>query len=280
MSLTPTFGSSTTSIMNVLTQAALTSAASQESYRFQLVQKLLNAQFQKKVATLQASNDSSAKDNFLKVEISQLGQQKATFSEFQTQYGQNANILSDITAQIIAMQNAVSARDSTAFDGALATANADISYLTVVQGNPAFQLDGVDQLKASGLGVQSSGSYDLSTPGGQSAALSDLQKASDLINQVYAATTGNQTVAGSQSIALDSQISNLNGTLENDQFNQAANVTAQTLKLKTQLTTQVHRLELQFANAQSAGASLQQQQLALQATLEPPPPGTIFSIFG
>ena len=280
MSLTPTFGSSTTSIMNVLTQAALTNAASQESYRFQLVQKLLNAQFQKKIATLQASNDSSARDNFLKVEISQLGQQKATFNQFQSQYGQNANILSDITAQIIAMQNAASAGDSASFDGALATANADISYLTVVQGNPAFQTDGVDQLKANGLGVQSSGSYDLSTPGGQAAALADLQNASALINQVYAVTTGNQTVAGSQSTALDAQISNLNGTLENDQFNQAANVTAQTLKLKTQLTTQVHLLELKFANAQSAGASLQQQQLALQATLEPPPPGTIFSIFG
>jgi hypothetical protein len=280
VSLTPTFGSSTTSIMNVLTQAALTNAASQESYRFQLVQKLLNAQFQKKIANLQASNDTSAKDNFLKVEISQLGQQMATFSRFQSQYGHNANILADITTQIVAMQNAASAGDSATFDGALATANAEISYLTVVQGNPAFQSDGVDQLQASGLGVQSSDSYDLSTPDGQAAALADLQNASALINQVYSVTTINQTVAGSQATALDSQISNLNGTLENDQFNQAANVTTQTLKLKTQLTTQVHLIQLNFANAQTAGASLQQQQLSLQAALEPPPPGTIFSIFG
>ena len=280
MSLTPTFGSSTTSIMNVLTQAALTTAASQESYRFQLVQKLLNAQFLKKIATLKGSNDSSAKDNFLKVEISQLGKQKAAFSQFQSQYGQNANILSDITTQIIAMQNAASAGDSATFDGALATANADVSNLTVVQGHPAFQPDGVDQLKASGLGVQSSGTYDLSTPDGQNAALADLQNASNLINQVYSQTTSNQTIAGSQSTALDSQISSLNGTLENDQFNQAASVTLQTLKLKTQLTTQVHLLELRFANAQNAGASLQQQELAGQAAQEPAAPGTIFSIFG
>ncbi len=279
-SLTPTFGSSTTSIMNVLTQAALTQAASQESYRFNLVQNLLNAQFQKKIAALQASNDTSAKDNFLKVEISQLAQQKATYSTLQKQYGQNANILSDITNQIIAMQNAASAGDSATFDGALATANADVTYLTVVQNNGTMQPDGVAQLQTSGLGVQSSASYDLSTPDGQAAALADLQNASTLVNQVYAATSGNQTVAGSQASALGSQSDTLNSTLENDQFNNAANVTVQTLKLKTQLQTQVHLIQLNFANAQSAGASLQQQQLALQAALEPPPPGTIFSIFG
>ncbi len=279
-SLTPTFGSSTTSIMNVLTQAALTQAASQESYRFNLVQNLLNAQFQKKIAALQASNDTSAKDNFLKVEISQLAQQKATYSTLQKQYGQNANILSDITNQIIAMQNAASAGDSATFDGALATANADVTYLTVVQNNGTMQPDGVAQLQTSGLGVQSSASYDLSTPDGQAAALADLQNASTLVNQVYAATSGNQTVAGSQASALGSQSDTLNSTLEDDQFNNAANVTVQTLKLKTQLQTQVHLIQLNFANAQSAGASLQQQQLALQAALEPPPPGTIFSIFG
>lgn len=280
MSLAPTFGSSTTSIMNVLTQAALMQAASQESYRFQLVQNLLNAQFQKKIAALQASNDSSAKDDFLKVQISQLSQQRATYSKLQTQYGQNANILSDITAQIIAMQNAVSAGDSATFDGALSTANADVTYLSVAQDNGTMQPDGVPQLKLSGLGVQSSASYDLSTPAGQAAAIADLQNASNLINQVYAATTGNQTVAGSQVTALGSQVSTFNSTLENDQFNQAANVTIQTLKLKTQLNTQVHLIQLNFANAQTAGASLQKQQLALQATLAPPPPGTIFSIFG
>jgi len=279
-SLTATFGSSTTSIMNVLTQAALTQAASQESYRFNLVQNLLNAQFQKKVAALQASNNTSAKDNFLKVEISQLGQQKATYGKLQNQYGQNANILSDITKQIIAMQNAASAGDSATFDSALATANGEVTYLTVVQDNGTMQPDGVVQLQASGLGVQSSDSYDLSTPDGQAAALADLQNASALVNQVYNATTGNQTVAGSQVSALGSQANTLNTTLENDQFDQLSNVTLQTLKLKTQLQTQVHLIQLSFANAQSAGASLQQQQLALQAALEPPPPGTIFSIFG
>ncbi len=280
MSLTFTFGSSTTSIMNVLTQASLANAASQESYRFQLVQKLLNTQFQAKVAALKTSSDSSATDNFLKVQISHAAQHKATYSTLHAQYGSNANILADITTQISAMQNAASAGDSATFDGALATANAEVSYLTVVRDNPAFQPDGVAQLKTSGLGVQSSSNYDLSTPEGQASALADLSNASNAINQIYSITTGNQTVAGSLTSALDSQLSNLNGTLENDQFNRAANITVQTLKLKQQLNTQVHLIQLNFANAQTAGASLQQQQLAGQAALEPPPPGTIFSIFG
>jgi len=278
----PTFNNSstTTSIMNVLTQAALNNAAAQESYRFQLIQTQLNNQFQKKIAALQASSDTTAQDDFLKVEISQESQQKATFSNLQTQYGSNANILSDITQQITAMQNAASAGDSATFDGALATANADVSYLAVVQDNPAVQPDGVAQLKTSGLGVNASSSYDLSTTAGQNAALADLLNASNLINQVYSVTTQNQTIAGSQATALDSQISNLQGTLENDQFNQSANVTVQTLKLKTQLNTQTHLIELSFANAQAAGASLQQQELAGQAAQNPPPPGTIFSLFG
>jgi len=280
VSSVPTLSTSTTSIMNVLTQAALNNAAAQESYRFQLVQTQLNNQFQKKIAALKASNDTSAQDDFLKVQISQESQQKATFSALQAQYGANANILADITTQITALQNAASAGDSATFDGALATANADVSFLTVVQDNPAVQPDGVAQLKTGGLGVQPSSSYDLSTTAGQTAALADLQNAANLINQVYSVTTSNQTIAGSAATALDSKISGQDSTVQNDQLNQTAAVALKTLQLKQQLTTQLHLIELSFANAQSAGASLQQQELAGQAALEPAPPGTIFSLFG
>jgi hypothetical protein len=280
VSSVPTLSTSTTSIMNVLTQAALNNAAAQESYRFQLVQTQLNNQFQKKIAALKASNDTSAQDDFLKVQISYESKQKATFNTLQTQYGANANILADITTQITALQNAASAGDSAAFDGALATANADVSYLTVVQDNPAVQPDGVAQLKTGGLGVQSSASYNLSTPAGQTAALAALQNAANLINQAYSVTTSNQTIAGSAATALDSKISGQDSTVQNDQLNQTAAVALKTLQLKQQLTTQLHLIELSFANAQSAGASLQQQQLAGQAALEPAPPGTIFSLFG
>jgi len=276
----PSFGTTTTSIMDVLTQAALDNAAAQESYRFQLVQTQLNNQYQQKIAALQASTDTSSQDDFLKVEISQESQQKATFGTLQTQYGGNANILADITTQITAMQNAASAGDAASFDGALATANADVSYLTVVQDNPAVQPDGVAQLKTGGLGVQSSGTYDLSTSAGQTAALADLQNAANLINQVYSATAINQTIAGSQASALDAQISTQDSTVQNDQLNQTAAVGLKTLQLKQQLTTHLHLIELSFANAQAAGASLQEQEQAGQAALAPPAPGTLLSIFG
>jgi len=279
----PLFSTSTTtttSIMNVLTQAALNNAAQQVSYRFQLVQTQLTNQYQQKITALQASTDTSAQDDFLKVEISAESQQKATFTTLQTQYGANANILADITTQITAMQNAASAGDSATFDGALGTANADVSDLTVVQPNPAVQDDGVIQLKQNGLGVQSSGTYDLTTTAGQNAALADLQNAANAINQVYSVTTSNQTIAGSQATALDSQISNQNSTVENDQLSASATVTLQTLQLKQQLQTQEHLIELEFSNSQSAGASLQQQEANGQAVQNAPAPGSIFSIFG
>jgi hypothetical protein len=280
VSAIPTFDNSTTNIMNVLTQVALSDAAQQESYRFKLVQTQLNNQFQKKIAALKASGDPSAQDDFLKVEISQESQRKAAFTSLQSQYGLNANLLSDITEQIATIQNAASAGDAATFDGALATANAEVSYLAVAPDNPALQPDGVAALKSSGLGVQSSAGYDLSTPAGQSAALADLQNASNLIAQIYSVTASNETIAGSQAAALDSEISQQNTTLQNDQFNRSASITLQTLRLKQQLTTQLHLIELNFANAQSAGASLQKQELAGQAALAPPPPGTIFSLFG
>jgi len=276
----PSLGTSTTGVMNVLTQAALDNAAKQESYRFQLIQTLLNEQFQKKIAALKAGADTSAKDDFLKVQISQESRQKAVFTTLQSQYGTNANLLSDITEQIATMQNAAAAGDSATFDGALATANAEVTYLTVVQDNPAVQPDGVVQLKTSGLGVQSSAGYDLSTAAGQAAALADLQNASDLISQVYSVTSSNQTIAGSQAAALDARISDQTSTVQNDQLNASAAVAVQTLKLKQQLTTQLHLIELSFADAQAPGASLQKQELAGQAALEPPAPGTIFSLFG
>ncbi len=274
------FTGSTTNVMNVLTQTALNNAAQMQSYRFQLIQNLLNAQFQKKIAAVKASTDTSAQDDFLQVQISQESRQKATFTTLQGQYGQNANILADVSAQIAAMQNAASAGDSNGFDTALANANADISYLTVVQSNPTFQDDGVEQLKINGLAVQPSSGYDLSTTDGQNAALADLNNASNLITQISSVTTSNQTIAGSAAAALQAQISTQDNTVQNDKFNQSATVATRTLQLKSQLNTQVHLIELSFANANAPATSLQQQQAAGQAALQPAAPGSILSIFG
>ncbi len=180
--------STTTNIMSVLTQTSLDAATALASQRFQLVQTQMQNQYNTKVAALQAESKPTSSENFLQVEISGLGNQKSTFSTFQSQFGSNVNILGDLSTQIVALQNAVQSGNAAAFDGALGTATADISYLTVVNSNPAFQPDGVTQLKANGLGVKSSSSYDLSTPAGQAAALADLNTAS------HAAASGRAAV--------------------------------------------------------------------------------------
>jgi ribosomal protein S15P/S13E len=269
-----------TSLMNVLTQASLNNSASLAGYRFQLVQNQLNGQFQKKIAALQAASTSSAEQDFLKVKISGLGQQVSTYNTLRTQYGTNANTLGSITAQLSALQNAASAGNSAVFDAALADANTLLSQLIVVNSNPLFQPDGVAQLKLSGLGINPSSSYDLSTGAGQAAALADIANAGARINQTFGATAGNQAVAGSQSQALTSQQSSLNGTLQNEQFDQQSQITLQTLKLKQALNTQTHLIELSLANAQATSKNLQQQQLQGQAAFAAAAPGSIFSIFG
>ncbi|HVM78794.1 MAG TPA: hypothetical protein VMU06_07225 [Stellaceae bacterium] len=266
-------------VMDVLTQSALDNAAKLAQYRFGLVQQRLQDQFNKKVADLKAQATDPAVTNFLQVEISAAGAQKAKFDNLRAQSGTNANILTDLQGQIAALQTAASAGDGAGFDAALANANDDVSGLAVIPADPALQPDGIEQLKSNGLAVKPSAAYGLGTPEGQAAALADLNAAQNLIAQIFQATTGNQTVAGSIAQAADGQRSALNDKLQTIQFNDQTQVALQTLQLKTQFQTQVHLIELSFANSANAAASLQQQQLAQQQLSGPPTPGTIFSLF-
>lgn len=270
---------STTNIMSVLTQTSQAAATAASAKRFQLVQTLLQNQFNTKVAALQAQSAPTASENYLQVQISGLGQQLSTFNTLQTQYGTNSNTLADLTTQLTALQNAAQAGDSATFDGVLGTAQADVDDLVVVNSNPALQDDGVLQLKANELGIGSSSSYDLSTPAGQAQALADITAAQNAVTQCSIMTTTNQTIAGSQATALGSQQSTLDSQLQNEQFNASATATTQILTLKTQLQTNLHLAELQFSNSQAAAQSLEAQQANLQAVLAAPAPGTTLSIF-
>jgi len=266
-------------IMNVLTQSALDNAAKLAQYRFGLVQQRLQDQFNQKVAALKAQTTDTAVTNFLQVQISAAAAQKARFTSLQSQSGANANVLSDLQQQITALQAAATAGDSAGFDDALSDANADVSQLVVIPPDPAMQPDGVAQLKTNGLAIKSSSAYDLGTPEGQAAALADLATAQNQIAQIYVATTGNQTVAGTSAQAAEGQRSTLNDKLQDIEFNDQTQVALQTLQLKQQFQTQVHLIELSFANSTNAATSLQQQQLAQQQIFGPPTPGTIFSLF-
>lgn len=271
--------SSTTNIMNVLTQTSLDASTAASSKRFQLLSTLLQNQFSAKAAALKADSAPTASENFLQVEISGIAQQKSTFNTLQNQYGTNLPLLGDLSAQITALQNAVQAGDSAAFDATLGTANTDIASLTVVQPNPAVQDDGVTALKVNGLGVQSSATYDLSTPAGQAAALADLNTAQQTVSQIGSQTSINQIIASSKFTALSSQYDSLNNTLQNDKFAAQAQAATETLTLKNQLNTRLHLVELQFSNSQAAAKSLENQQNNLQSVLAAPAPGTTLSIF-
>jgi hypothetical protein len=266
-------------VMGVLTQSALDNAARLAQYRFGLVQQLLQAQFTKKVNDLKAAGTDDAQTNFLRVEISAAGKQKALFNGLRVQSGTNANILTDLQGQIGALQTAAAAGDAAGFDAALDNANNDISELLVIPYDPALQPDGIEQLKGNGLGIKSSAEYDLGTPEGQGAALADLDAAQSLIAQIYQTTAGNQTVAGSIANAADTQMSALNDKLQTTAFNEQTQVATKTLQLKLQYNTQVHLIELSFANGQLASQALQQQLTAQQQLLGPAAPGTIFSLF-
>lgn len=266
-------------VMGVLTQSALDSAARLAQYRLALVQQLLQNQFAKKVNDLKAAGTDDAETNFLQVEISAAGKQKALFNSLRVRSGTNVNILTDLQGQIGALQTAAASGDAAGFDAALDNANGDISDLLLVPYNPALQPDGIEQVKGNGLGIKSSAGYDLGTPEGQSAALADLYAAQNLIARIYQTTAGNQTVAGSAADAAGSQMSALSDKLQTTAFNEQAQVATQTLRLKLQYNTQIHLIELSFANGQLASEALQQQLTAQQQLYGPAAPGTIFSLF-
>ena len=275
----PSLTTGVADVMGVLTQSALDSAAKLAQYRFALVQQLLQNQFEKKVNDLKAAGTDDAETNFLQVEISAAGKQKALFNSLRVQSGTNVNILTDLQGQIGALQAAAASGDAAGFDAALDNANSDLSDLLVVPYNPALQPDGIEQLKGNGLGIKSSADYDLATAEGQSAALADLDAAQNLIAQIYQATAGNQTVAGSAADAAGSQMSALNDKLQTTAFNEQAQAATQTLQLKLQYNTHIQLIELSFANGQLASEALQQELTAQQQLYGPAAPGTIFSLF-
>ena len=285
LSLTSLFSTSSnggiaTNIMSVLTQTAQDAASAASQQRFAQLQTLLQNQYNAKVAALQAQSTlPTGEEQFLKVQISNLSQQKSIFNTLDTQYGNNLATLGDLASQITALQNAVQAGDSAAFDAALGGANTDVGNLTIVKYNPAVQDDGVTALKINGLGIQSSSAYDLSTPAGQAQALADINAAQQVTSQVASITTVNQAIAGAEVTSLSSQYDSVNSKLQDDQTAAQLAATQQIVTLKAQLQTNLHLAELQFTNSQAAAKSLENQQNNLQAVLSAPPPGTILSIF-
>jgi hypothetical protein len=257
------------SVLTTLAQAAVNATKQAVQNEVNTINNLIQTRLNDKIAALQNSPDQAVTDA-LQAHITGLQNQSDTISTLQTQYTNNGGVLGDLQTQLANANTAATSGDSVDFDAAMQQANIDVSILTVVAPLGSFQPDQIDALKATGLGVQSSGAYDLSTPSGQTAAQADVQNAQNLINQISQATTNNQLIATAQIAALKAQTDGLNQQLGRLNADTRALTSDQVQRLMQQAQNQEHVIELALGNTQLLSSSLASQE-------NPPAPvGSLF----
>lgn len=248
-----------TTILTTLAAASTSSTQLATQVEVDQATGQLQKQLKQKIAALQSSDSG---DNALiqstQAQLTQTQKKLATINQYENQYSTNGNTLSDIQNQLATMQTAITNGDSTTFDNALAMANTDVGNLIVMTPMAPFQPDQILPLKANGLGIQSSATYNLSTPSGQTAAQTAVSSAQTLINQVFQAITSNQLVAGSVSTALTTQVNALNQTLQQTQNTQELNVAAESAQLTQQFQDQEHLIQFALGNSTQLSTALAQ----------------------
>jgi hypothetical protein len=264
----------TSSIINKLAQVAGASAQAMVNYRIQLVGNQLTAQLNKRVAQLQAqSNDAIIPS--LQSRAKALTQQDNGYTATQAPLSQNGAILADLTLQLGNLAAAALASDSAAFDQTLRSATTDVDNLALVPFQPGFQPDGVLPLKGKGLGIQSSATYDLSTPAGQAQATADVDAATRVAQQIFSQTTQNQAIATSADKALQGQLSAISDQISQRQFHQLGDAALEIAKLKQRTQQQFHVIELAFGGVGQSASILTSIQKANDTA---PSPGSIVSL--
>lgn len=208
MSISATSFFGQTSFLDVLASAASTAAQMRSRIQIDLINGQIQKQLKAKIAELQNAPDTVVTGT-LQTQITALQKHASAASTIGSKFGANANVLSDLQNQLAAMQTAAAAGDAAGFDAALAAAGIDVGDLGIVTPTAPFQPDRIDALKANGLAIGDSASYDLSTPQGQAAAAADVQAAQTLIGEIFQATTSNQVLAGSITTALTTHINTL-----------------------------------------------------------------------
>jgi hypothetical protein len=262
--------SSGTSALTVLYTIAQNQAALTQNQQLAEISQDLQNQLNLKLAGLQSPVDQVA-INYSQQQIKSLQTQQSTVSTLETTFGNNGSILADMTSQLNTMAQAVTNSDGTGFDNALSALNTDLTILAPPAWNPLFQSDGIATLKANGISIQSSASYDLSTPSGQAAATADVTTVQNLLQNILKINGSNQTIAGSEVTALNGKISSLQ-TLQSQQQNAAAQATAQeTQQLQTNMQNQLHLIQLNLGKT---------SQLATMLNTILNPPAQITSVFG
>jgi hypothetical protein len=262
----------TPTIINKLALVAGAGAQAMANFRIKLVGDQLTAQLNKRIAQLKAQSTDSLIPSW-QSRINALRAQDSGYSSARTSLSQNGTTLADLTFQLGNLAAAAQSGNAAVFDQTLRAATTDVDHLALVPYQPGFQSDGVLSLKTKGLGIQSSATYDLSTPAGQAQAAADVQVAQGVAQNTFTQTTQNQAIANSASRALQGQISALSNQISQRQFNQLSISATEIAKLKQQSQQQFHLIELEFGTVGQSASILASTQ-----TSTAPAPGSIISL--
>lgn len=269
--MTSTPISTGTSLITVLYQAAQNAAALTQNQQLAEISQDLQNQANQKIAALQGDPVDQVSVNYSQSQINNLQKQQSTVSALETTFSKNGEVLSDMTSQLSTMAQAASSGDGTSFDNALSALTTDLSILAVPASNPLFQNDGINALKMSGFSIQSSASYNLSTPSGQAAATADVTTAQNLVQGILKTNGSNQTIAGSQVTALNDQITALQSLQTQQQTDASQATEKQIQQLQTNMQNQLHLIQLNMGGTSQLATEISQ-------ALNPPQPVT--SVFG
>ena len=254
----------------VLQSIAQATAAMTQSQQMANISQDLQNQLNRQLAAIQPATDQVS-INLSQNRINLLQAQQKTISDLETQFGNNGSLLADMTNQLNLMGQAVTNNDSNGFDNGLSALSTDLDDITPPAWNPIFQSDGTTQLKNAGITIQSSASYDLSSPSGQAAATADVTALQNTLQTILAVNGANQTVAASQLTALNGQISSLQSLQYQQQTAASQAVAAQTAQLQQNMQNQLHLIQLNLGKSSQIAT-------ALSAALNPPQP--VNSVFG
>lgn len=246
----------TVSISSLLASTLATGAQNHNQLTLNAVNNTLTTRLNNRIAQLQSQAADTTTVELLQSQLSAATTQNTAFSQASSQYLANGTFLADLTNQLTALNTAASTGDSSGFDSALALAQTDLADLNVVAYVPGTQPDGVTNLKLNGLGIQSSATYNLSTPAGQAQAEADVANARSIVSKISTITTQNQEIAASSSAGLTADINNLNLQLNQITQNQNTTVQAEITKLQQQEQDQFHVLELTLSTSNNSASLL------------------------
>jgi hypothetical protein len=109
-SLTPALTATPTTLLGVLADASATAAQMHSEVEISQVNSAIQNRLNAQVAALQTTPDTAVV-NALQTQITALQKQSSLYSNVGSQFGANANILSDLQNQLATMQTAASGGD-------------------------------------------------------------------------------------------------------------------------------------------------------------------------